>query len=47
MALAFIYTGTPGTDGAMADLGTLGGQGSWGLAINNAGQVTGFSAYEE
>jgi len=40
---AFRYTGTPGAGGAMADLGTLGGLLSTGLAINNAGQVVGYS----
>jgi probable HAF family extracellular repeat protein len=41
---AFRYTGTPGSGGAMADLGTLNGGGySFGYAINNAGQVTGYS----
>jgi probable HAF family extracellular repeat protein len=40
---AFRYTGTPGSGGAMADLGTLGGLESHGWGINNAGQVTGWS----
>jgi len=40
---AFIYTGTPGSGGAMADLGTLGGNRSEGHAINDSGQVAGSS----
>ncbi|MEX2306368.1 MAG: hypothetical protein WD738_02175 [Pirellulales bacterium] len=38
---AFRYTGTPGSGGAMADLGTLGGGESTGRDINAAGQVVG------
>jgi len=37
------YSGTPGSGGAMADLGTLGGNTSEGHAINDAGQVAGYS----
>jgi probable HAF family extracellular repeat protein len=40
---AFRYDGTPGSGGIMRDLGTLGGSGSRGYGINNAGQVTGNS----
>ena len=40
---AFRYTGTPGSGGKMADLGTLGGANSQGFAINVAGQVAGSS----
>ena len=40
---AFLYTGTPGSGGAMADLGTLGGTYSVGRAINISGQVVGHS----
>src|SRR5262249_24578538 len=40
---AFLYTGTPGSGGAMADLGHLGGTSSYGYAINNSGQVVGQS----
>src|SRR5262249_44513313 len=40
---AFRYTGTPGSGGVMADLGTLGGSFSRGGAINGAGQVAGDS----
>jgi probable HAF family extracellular repeat protein len=40
---AFRYDGTPGSGGVMHDLGTLGGSGSRGYGINNAGQVTGNS----
>ena len=38
---AFLYTGTPGSGGAMIDLGTPGGTNSNSGAINNAGQVAG------
>jgi probable HAF family extracellular repeat protein len=37
---AFRYTGTPGSGGVMADLGTLGTD-SYGDAVNTAGQVVG------
>lgn len=37
------YTGTPGSDGMMADLGTLGWGVSFGRAINDSGQVAGDS----
>jgi probable HAF family extracellular repeat protein len=40
---AFIYTGTPGAGGTMKSLGSLGGPGSVGLAINNPGQIAGYS----
>ena len=40
---AFLYTGTPGVDGMMHDLGTLGPFASMAYAINNDGQVTGTS----
>jgi probable HAF family extracellular repeat protein len=40
---AFRYSGTPGSGGAMADLGTLGGGESYGRGINNSGQVAGYS----
>ena len=41
---AFLYTGTPGSGGAMADLGTLAaGFASYAFGINAAGQVTGYS----
>ena len=38
---AFRYTGTPGSGGAMVDLGTLGGANSKGFDINDAGFVVG------
>jgi hypothetical protein len=38
---AFRYTGTPGSGGAMADLGTVGGTNSYGYHINDAGFVVG------
>jgi probable HAF family extracellular repeat protein len=40
---AFLYTGTPGVDGVMTDLGSLGGTSSAGNAINAAGQIAGSS----
>lgn len=40
---AFRYVGTPGVDGAMQPLGSLGGISSFGMAINDAGQVAGYS----
>jgi probable HAF family extracellular repeat protein len=40
---AFLYNGTPGSGGAMADLGTLGGTYSVGRSINTSGQVAGCS----
>ena len=40
---AFLYTGTPGSGGAMVDLGTLGGTDSFGIAISASGQVAGSS----
>ncbi len=40
---AFIYSGTPGVNGKMTDLGTLGGSDSYGVAINASGQVVGNS----
>jgi probable HAF family extracellular repeat protein len=42
-AHAFRYDGTPGSGGVMHDLGTLGGTNSIGLAVNDAGQVVGWS----
>jgi probable HAF family extracellular repeat protein len=42
-AHAFLYTGVPGAGGVMRSLGTLGGTASLGYAINNSGQVTGYS----
>jgi probable HAF family extracellular repeat protein len=41
---AFLYTGTPGDGGSMADLGTIAGNLSYGFAINTEGQVAGSSA---
>jgi probable HAF family extracellular repeat protein len=41
---AFLYTGTPGAGGTMADLGTLGGLYSEGRSVNDAGQVAGEAA---
>jgi len=44
---AFLFSGTPGGGGgAMADLGSLGGDWSEGYAINGSGQVAGYSAGE-
>jgi len=40
---AFLYTGTPGSDGVMRGLGTLGGTQSAAYAINDSGQITGTS----
>src|SRR5262249_38627315 len=40
---AFRYDGTPGSGGVMRDLGTLGGTASLGIAVNDAGQVAGYS----
>src|SRR5262249_1206096 len=40
---AAVYSGRPGSGGAMNDLGTLGGTNSEGLAINAAGQIAGYS----
>ena len=38
---AFLYSGTPGVNGKMTDLGTLGGQESYGVGVNDGGQVVG------
>src|SRR5262245_1683240 len=40
---SFLYTGTPGIDGVMHDLGTLGGGSSFAAAVNDSGQVAGMS----
>jgi probable HAF family extracellular repeat protein len=40
---AFRYDGTPGIDGIMCNLGTLGGRTSVGRGINDSGQVVGYS----
>src|SRR3954470_8802311 len=40
---AFLYSGTPGSGGAMYDLGTLGGSDSAAVAINASGLVVGSS----
>jgi probable HAF family extracellular repeat protein len=40
---AFLYVGTPGNGGAMADLGTLGGANSYAYGVNDSGQVVGES----
>lgn len=40
---SFLYTGTPGIDGVMHDLGNLGGGSSWAVAVNASGQVAGMS----
>jgi probable HAF family extracellular repeat protein len=40
---AFLYTGTPGNGGTMADLGTLGGSSSRGLGVNNLARIVGES----
>ena len=40
---AFLYTGTPGAGGTLADLGDLGGGVSYGYSLNDSGQVAGFS----
>jgi probable HAF family extracellular repeat protein len=40
---SFLYTGTPGIDGVMHDLGNLGGGSSLAAAVNDSGQVAGMS----
>src|SRR5262245_22603588 len=40
---SFLYTGTPGIDGVMHDLGTLGGPSSFAAGVNASGQVAGMS----
>jgi len=40
---AFKYSGTPGVDGLMRDLGTLGGNDSHAYGIGTSGQIVGFS----
>jgi probable HAF family extracellular repeat protein len=44
---AFLYSDTPGTGGAMVDLGTLGGTTSVAYSINASGQITGSSYANE
>jgi hypothetical protein len=40
--MRFLYTGTPGNDGTMMDLGTLTGYDTFADAINNLGDVAGY-----
>lgn len=40
---SFLYSGTPGIDGVMHDLGNLGGGSSFAAAVNDSGQVAGMS----